>query len=87
MLFNTSTIEIQNLRILVQWSRWDLNPRPAFTGYTIQRSRLANQKLQLINQPLRDNNKEKKMHSLIYRIQNLSCRIEHDIVDILLLND
>ena len=70
MLFNTSTIEIQNLRISVQWSRWDLNPQPAFTGYTIQRGRLANQELQLINQPLRDNNKEKKMHSLIYRIKN-----------------
>ena len=60
MLFNTSTIEIQNLRISVQWSRWDLNPQPAFTGYTIQRGRLANQELQLINQPLRDNNEGKE---------------------------
>ena len=84
MLFNTSTIEIQNLRISVQWSRWDLNPQPAFTGYTIQRGRLANLELQLINPPLRVNN-EGKEDSLAYLPDHnfSSCRTEHDTVGIL----
>ena len=40
-------------------------PILAFTGYTIQRGRLANQELQFINQPLRDN-KEGKEHVFAY---------------------
>jgi hypothetical protein len=43
----------------------DLNPLLTFTGYTIQRDRLANQELQFINQPLRDN-KEGKEHVFAY---------------------
>jgi hypothetical protein len=35
-------------------------PALALTGYTIQRGRLANQELQLINQPLRDSNEGKE---------------------------
>jgi hypothetical protein len=38
----------------------DLNPLLTFTSYTIQRGRLANQELQFINQPLRDNNEGKE---------------------------
>jgi hypothetical protein len=53
------------LKPMINMGGSDLNPFLAFTGYTIQRGRLANQELQFINQPLRDN-KEGKEHVFAY---------------------